>query len=56
MELGEITPTEYLLEEHALHQARLTYERHRIELEFAKVRYLTTLGLIDQLAVAAGVY
>ena len=46
-EHGAISATEYLLEEHASHQARLTYERRRIELAFARVRYLTTLGLND---------
>lgn len=48
LELGVISATEYLLEEHASHQARLTYERRRIELEFARVRYLTTLGQTDE--------
>jgi len=47
-ELGVISATEYLLEEHASHQARLTYERRQIELEFARVRYLTTLGMKDE--------
>ncbi len=47
MENGTISATEYLIHQQAVQQARLTYERHRIELSYAEVRYLSILGQYD---------
>lgn len=45
LEEGVITATDYVLEQHAARRAELDRARHRIELENAKVRYATILGL-----------
>lgn len=41
---GVITPADYLVERNAEHRARLTRERHRLELARDTVDFLTTLG------------
>lgn len=42
---GVVTPADYLVERNAEHRARLTRERHRIEIARATVQFLTTLGV-----------
>jgi outer membrane protein TolC len=42
---GVITPADYLVERNAEHRARLTRERHRLELARDTVDFLTTLGV-----------
>lgn len=49
LENGIISATDYVVEQHAEQQARLTLERHRIELAYARVRLLTTLGRTDEI-------
>lgn len=49
LESGVISATDYLLERHAEEQARLAAQKHRIELAFAQVQYLTILGRTDEI-------
>lgn len=44
LENGVITATDYLIERNAEHRARLTQQRHQVQLVQAKVQYATTIG------------
>ncbi|MFC2115822.1 TolC family protein [Bacteroidota bacterium] len=46
LENGVITPTEYITELNAETEARILFELHRIHLEQARIRYLTSKGII----------